>query len=608
MSCVSPGGPLSPPSRPPAVLPAALGAGLLLVALDLWQLVRSGARSAWQEPALVVALGLGCGVLGLGGLAWALARLLRRRGWEPEDALGLAAGLLGGTWLALVVASVRADYLDGWPLRLGLVALILLGGLGGWVRSWVGPGLCFGALGLAVRHLAPAVGAPPAAPAAPPPDSPHVVLITLDTFRADHLGAIGGAWHAPPTPNLDALAAEGLLYTEGQAPVALTLPSHTTMLTGEEPVDHGLLKNGDRPVGSLRTVAHDLREAGFRTGAFVTSFVLRADAGLAEGFERYQDRGSAWDHALDGHLADGLRRLLDLGARPNQRPGSGAVLQALHWVAESERPAFVWVHLYDAHAPYLPPEALLSSFDSEDPQAPGNPVALKELARSMASRGLRPPVATDLRGAIARYAAEITLVDQLVGELLAGLPADTRVVVAADHGESLMEHGEILNHGAFVYQSTIRVPIIVRAPGLLEGGQRFDAPVGLARVAPTLRVLGGLERGFTGALVREVEDPELWMFAPGQSSRFSLNIAPAWRVGLRRGPEKYILNDRAGLEAFDLATDPGETRDLGEAAPGFQEALGITHARMERHKDLSASGPTADREAVEALRALGYVE
>ncbi|MEO8217881.1 MAG: sulfatase, partial [Acidobacteriota bacterium] len=250
----------------------------------------------------------------------------------------------------------------------------------------------------------------------------NVVLITLDTMRADHIGAYGAA--SPATPNLDALARSGVRFDQAMSAVPLTLPSHATILSGLLPLHHGLRNNGAGSFpGDRDTLAAMFSRGGYRTGAFVGSFVLDHRFGLERGFEVYDDqipRQPDTDHVMGVEA---------------ERPADAVVDRALSWLdGQDVRPFFVWIHLYDAHAPYAAPEPFRSRY-SDTP-----------------------------------YDGEVAWVDSQVGRVFADLQKRgwtnrTIVVVVGDHGESLGEHGE-LTHGLLLYQPTLRVPMIWSAPAL----------------------------------------------------------------------------------------------------------------------------------------------
>jgi arylsulfatase A-like enzyme/Tfp pilus assembly protein PilF len=426
------------------------------------------------------------------------------------------------------------------------------------------------AIVVAAAAAAVASGCRAPEPQAAPAAGWNLLLVTLDTLRADRLGCYGRA--GAGTPALDALAAAGLRFEQAQSAVPLTLPSHATILTGLLPPRHGLRDNG---VGSLPadvpTLATRLAGAGYRTAAFVGAFVLDRRYGLQRGFERYDDEIPRRGGALEA-----------------ERPGSAVVDRALAWLDERPGvegagvrvPFFVWVHLYDPHAPYTPPE----------------------------------PFAGRHRGD--PYAGEVAATDAQVGRLVAwlarhGETARTLVAVAADHGESLGEHGE-LTHGLLLYQPTLRVPLLLAAPGVLPP-RVVREPVGLADLAPTLAALLGQPlagrrdgRDLGAALLAGNEPPAADLYA---ESRYPSTFGWSPLLALRRGGLKLIeapaVQPAKSSELYDLAADPGEARDL--RAERRREAAALAQALAALARDERSAAPAAaDAESRARLAALGY--
>lgn len=463
---------------------------------------------------------------------------------------------------------------------------------------------------VALRHGA---GAPEPALVAPAPARPDLVLVTLDTLRADHVGAIGGARRAVQTPALDALAREGALYTRGVSPLPLTLPAHASLLTGEEPLALGVLKNGATVSAEAPLIAEALRAAGWRTGAFVSAAVLRGRTGLARGFERYDDRFDALDRLSELGLLRPLLHALELV--PRERRGDRTLERALDWLAEADgRPSFLWLHLYDPHSPYTPPAPHDEQYAWDAPDAQGNPAEMREVAALIRREKVffASFVPLDLRRAAARYAGEVSWTDRQVGRLLEALPEEAAVVVASDHGESLTEHGEIMSHGALVYDTTTRVPIWVRGPGYAPGA-RVESPVPLYAVAGTLAALAGLPpRGPTlaAALSAPWPGPPLISLAGTQQSQDFLPLQRGWEIGLRNYKHKWISRRDGALLRFEPAADPGERSDLAALAPAEERAeVEARAAELRATIAGEEAAPAAlDEQTAEELRALGYVE
>jgi arylsulfatase A-like enzyme len=392
----------------------------------------------------------------------------------------------------------------------------------------------------------------------------NVLLITLDTTRADRLGCYGRS--QAKTPVLDRLARQGVLFERAYAPVPLTLPSHASMLTGLYPPEHGLHTNGQAALPEkLPTLATQMQAAGYETGAFVAAFVLDSKFGLDRGFETYDDDLSQSDPRLHGHH--------------QYREGGLVIDAALNWLRpRSGKPFFCWVHLFDPHYPYLAHE---DRFGNQFAEAP--------------------------------YEAEIAYVDAEIGRLISslektGVMERTIVVIVGDHGESLGEHGE-LSHGMTVYDATLRVPLLVVSPGEGKAGHRVAEPVSQVDLTPTL-----LDRLGLSALPQ----------ASGRSLRAALRGEPITSVpcyaetdepydlahwsplrALVTGPWKYIRSPRA--ELYDLVADPHELTNLAlknpEQVQQLEGELAAWETRMnQRMADAVALSETDRR----ALSGLGY--
>jgi len=397
---------------------------------------------------------------------------------------------------------------------------------------------------------------------------PNLVLVTVDTVRADHLGCYGD--RAAITPWLDKIAAEGIRFEQASSAVPLTLPSHATLLSGLLPPHHGLRNNGAGalPAGTA-TLATLLAGKGYRTGGFVGAFVLDRRFGLSRGFEVYDD-----EIPRDPHAGVSLEA---------ERPGREVVDRALAWLGrEDARPFFIWVHLYDAHAPYTPPPAWAA-------RHPGRP-----------------------------YDGEISEVDEQVGRILSeldhrGLAKRTVVAVAADHGEGLGEHGE-LTHGLLLYEPTLHVPLLVRAPGRLKA-RVVETPVSLADLAPTLAGLlgkalpapaqGSLDgRDLSAALLSGGEPAAAEVYA---ESRYPAIFGWSPLAALRRRDLKYIAAPQA--ELYDLRQDPREAANLMARQPAAGSARGFAArlAEIEAGAVAAPRPPAPDAETRARLASLGYV-
>jgi arylsulfatase len=323
---------------------------------------------------------------------------------------------------------------------------------------------------------------PPDVPAA---TGPNVLLVTLDTTRADHTSAYG--YERDTTPALAELAGQGTRFDAAYAPMAVTGPSHTTLLTGTGTWSHGTLLNGIPMPQDRRSLAEELQEQGWSTGAFVSAYVLEGRYGFRRGFETYDDdfeRVEGLQHVRIGRLKATLVRRF----RPDQvleRRGDRTVDEALAWRETQDGPWFLWVHLFDAHGPYEPPEPYASTWYQGDPRDPAH--TSMDQVDNVASyltphlRGI-----TDVDWVIAQYDGEIAYADAQLARLLDGVDlTQTVVVVSGDHGESLGEGGVWFNHGDDLFDAATRVPLVVAGPGI-PAGQVVSTPVELGDVAPTV--------------------------------------------------------------------------------------------------------------------------
>ena len=389
---------------------------------------------------------------------------------------------------------------------------------------------------------------------------PNVVIITLDTTRADRLSPYG--FMSARMPNLERLAAEGVMFRQAMTVAPLTLPAHASLMTGLLPVTHGVRDNADGALDEQQmTLAEVLRTRGYATGAFVGSVVLQSDRGLAQGFDSYGDV-----RATDGG-----------GLQPRrQRPGNEVVDEALEWLSQHANGAFfLWAHLYDAHAPYEAP----------DPYRAGD---------------------------VDPYVAELLFADAQIGRLLDALDRlrlsdRTIVVVAGDHGEGLGDHGEA-THGNMLYDTVLHVPLLVRAPRV-RPRQVIDT-VRLVDVMPTvlslLNIEGPSSDGVSLGPALEGRPMELESYA---ESLYPTRLGqPAVRA-LREGRFKIIVGP--GVELYDLDRDPFEEHNVASQRVQTVDAM---RARLVRVSGL-APGTEADvkwadqisTEVRQRLAALGYV-
>lgn len=422
-----------------------------------------------------------------------------------------------------------------WLLIGGLAAVVCLAGVGLWMRR------------------------------SPPP---NIVFITLDTTRADRLGCYG--YDKAETPHLDALARRGTLFERAYAPAPMTVPSHSSMLTGLWPPEHGVITNGQMALpDGIPALAEVLAKGGYDTGAFVAAFVLQKKFGLARGFKVYDD-----DLSQAERSSDELHRYRD---------GRLVIDSAVRWLKGrasrgSGQPFFCWVHLYDPHDPYL---------DHAD-----------EFGERFADRP---------------YDAELAYVDGQLGRLFATLESlkvshNTIVVVVGDHGESLGEHDE-QTHGYMLHESTLRVPLIIADPRGDGTARRVTNPVPLVDLFPTMLELGG------GRPDREIGGKSLLPALAGSPLEprtcYSRTEEPYLQAfwsplqGLTTEGWRYVRTTRP--ELYDLANDPKELVNLADKQPEKLKELEAELARFESGlKKRAGTAVAVTAEERRALESLGY--
>lgn len=399
----------------------------------------------------------------------------------------------------------------------------------------------------------------------PPPHAKSVLLVTIDTLRADHVGAYGAEGVA--TPHLDALAARGVRFETAITAAPLTLPSHTSILTGMDPPDHGVRHNGTFKLGpEVTTLAERFQEAGWATGAFVGAVVLKARYGLDQGFDVYDDEIHGGKAAPGGFV---------------ERSAAEVVDAARAWLARTEGPFFLWVHFYDPHMDYKAPPEFAARFPD------------------------RP------------YDAEIAYTDFQLGRLLDGLRAAGRlertlVVLTSDHGESLGEHGET-THSSALYDSVLEVPLLFAGPGL-PAGRAVPGVVRVKDIAPTVLAQVGLEalpeaRGddlsplLAGSPAPDPRDG----IAYAETLATMLDNGWAPLHAIRTDEWLYVRSPRA--ELYDVRSDPHQRDNLVESQPErarpHQERLdGLVQAALAHEKNGTTLEVDDDTRA--QLHALGY--
>ena len=392
--------------------------------------------------------------------------------------------------------------------------------------------------------------------------STPVILISVDTLRADHLSCYQSK--RPPTPHIDSMAKQGTLFTQVNSPFPLTLPAHVALLTSTYPFENGVQDNGVPLKSTAATLATILKGAGYSTAAYIGTFVLDRRFGLNRGFDVY-------DGPIDVH------NKTTGGQVERKRPGAQVAAAAMKWLERnSNTPFFLFLHLYDLHQPY------------DLPQDPAQ------------------------RHGETGYSAELAYEDRVLGDFLAflekrGLLEKALVVFVSDHGEGLGEHGEN-THGYFIYQSTLHVPLIFHWPAGFTRSphDRVDEPAGLLDVAPTILDAIGVARP-SGVRGRSL------IGASGAAPVYSESLYARNHFGcaalrsLRIGSYKFIEAPKP--ELYDLASDPNEQRNLYEQQRSKATAMGeqIAALRAGAPSANAAKSPSPTPDTAQALRSLGYL-
>ncbi len=628
------------------VAAALVGAGLF----GLAEALRVQLGATWLDEGAIT------GVLLLGGLLTVLplglvvgllvglplASLSRSR----RVLAGFSAGLLAviGWDLAVVWYTDPPPFTEGmWMQGNHIVSLVvLLVGLALWgVAVWRLEGPRFTSAAIAVLSLAVGIWTATAMPLGDPPgeprpDAPNLLWVTIDTVRADRLSTYGGR---AETPAFQRVADGGVLFERAFAQIAVTGPSHTTMLTGTGPWTHGTLLNGIPVREDLPILPEILREHGYRSAAFVSAYVLDGELGYARGFDVYDDELGRFPGLGDlvfFRSVAMLRRHFDPDLEVERR-GDATTDKALAWLAGREDPWFLWVHLFDPHGPYEPP----APFDQRYAQGVQAEVAgaTPVLDRYDVAPYLRASLdgVTSVPWVVAQYDGEISYSDHQLGRLLDALEASGRldrtlVVVNGDHGESLGEHEVWFDHGDDLYDPATWVPLAIQLPGGKHAGARVDDPVELLDLAPTILDLLGLPAAgsMEGRTLRDtIQGTGHRMQARGlcfdrpanEADRAAGRISkPTWRLASLRAPSSLFVRRESPDhpdEYYDMDEDPSQSMSELEArlqdSDGAQ-LMGMLADQADRLMQgmgaelVERSTQELSSEAEEALRALGYIE
>lgn len=458
----------------------------------------------------------------------------------------------------------------------------------------------------------------------PPSGAPNVLLVTVDTLRADRLGTYG--YGQETSPNIDALAARGVRFAHAGVQWPKTWPSMASFLTGTYPHTNGIGVVPRALPDSLVMLSEVFQQAGWDTAAVVANFNVGRTAGFSQGFDHFVE---SWDE--EWQAKSGGATFENAPGRVKQFTNATRVTdQALRWLwgrHDSERPFFLWLHYMDPHGPYLPPEDYASLFTDAHASSQIPDRLLPTYQRQTA--GGR--TITDLAHYQAQYDREIRyfddqlkrLIDQI--EHLALGPAI--VALTADHGESLGEHGYYLEHGDLPYEPTAHVPLIIAGHGVEAAGTTIDGPVGLVDVTPTLVELAGLAppshfegTSLAGVLAgrADVVMPEyVFMQAGVNEGAPQLSVRRGrWKLIHVRFPVERKVMTGAEYELYDLESDPGELHNLAALRPDLVDELAAvldawygggfatgSKARVDEF-DVEGLDPTSRK----MLEALGYIE
>jgi arylsulfatase len=427
---------------------------------------------------------------------------------------------------------------------------------------------------------------------------PHIILITSDALRPDHLSVHGYA--RATSPEIDDFAGQVWHFTDAVTVIPKTGPAFTTMFTGLHPQEHSVRSNFVAIPETLPVLAERLRGLGYRTAAFVSNPVLRPAKGYARGFDHYE--------LFNGRRDEGVRSVNEA---------------FLSWASGAwDGPSFVWIHYMDPHGPYDPPEELLRPFlDDElaasdervplEPATPptGNPNKVLGSVPAYQRLGDEDRVAVY----VARYDAEIRYMDAAFGELIRYLRERdlydaSAIVFSADHGESLGEHDFYFEHGWFAHEPSLRIPLMIKPPGEVEA-RTVDRQVSVLDFLPTLLGFAGaaVASGGSGVDLGGAGEPVEPVLVE------SSDLYPDKYHGVRTSGWKYLVREGDGAEElYDLREDPGEIRNVaGRETERLAELRGACEDALRRAREAAVpatTGPPDDPETLERLKALGYVD
>jgi len=424
----------------------------------------------------------------------------------------------------------------------------------------------------------------------------NVLLITIDTLRSDHLGCY--QYNRNTSPNIDKFSEAGALFKNAYCQMPTTGPSHASIFTSTYPRRHGVLKNGWAlaPAPSYQTLAEILKKNGYKTGAVVSSFALDPSFGFSRGFDEYDAKFSAEGSSM-GHDTDweGLHFSGGFDQRANV-----ATEKAMHWIQMHEKEKFfLWMHYFDPHSPYVPPEPYAREF-------------LKDST-------------TPLDKIIAHYDGEILFVDEQVGKLLdyikeAGLDSKTLIIIMSDHGEGLGQHNW-MEHGMYLYDEQTRIPLLMNLPGIIPEKTSLNSIVETIDIAPTVLDILDIkkETHFMGkslySMILKPEDSSdhiVFIERRRYETTNDLGVEVlGQKFAVRNGNLKYIWAPQEGTEElYNILKDPGELLNVADGHPDVTERMQNMIKRWEKEQESGQQKviQTVDPETRKKLKSLGYVD
>lgn len=446
----------------------------------------------------------------------------------------------------------------------------------------------------------------------PPEGAPNVVLVSIDSLRADHLGCYGHGF--PTSPTIDALAADGARFEEAVSTTSWTLPAHAALFTGLYDTAHGLVDNGQRLAEEHSTLAEAFQAAGWQTAGFFGGPYLHPTFGLAQGFDVYQSCMTTLPDELEDEAVRDESRARK-GRSHEDITGPRTLEEVERWSASAgDEPFFLFVHLWDVHYDFIAPPKYVELFD---PGYTGRLTGVDFMGNNKIHKRMPP---RELQHLKALYDAEIRYTDEILGKILTALERDGRmentiVVVTADHGEEFLEHAG-KGHQRTLYDEVLRVPLIFHWNGRFKDedgrGRSIPQQVRLIDVMPTLLTLAGVERqprvigqDLTPLLLGEAapETPALCELLVDQRVARVLRTREFKTIRLGSGAEERV-------SGFDLASDPRELAPLRAKERATQQGLEVLERELQRAQSFrvgTSNEVDVDPEVLERLRNLGYI-